>query len=78
MLMLQIDLELGFVFDDAYIKRKDYLCMLSILQRIKEEIWQKTHIRNRQHVINWIKMFTLYLHMKTDRIKPMKFLTQIS
>ena len=33
---------------------------------------------NRQHVINWIKMFTLYLHMKTDRIKFMKFLTQIS
>jgi hypothetical protein len=30
------------VFDGAYIKRKDYLHMLSILQRIKEEIWQKT------------------------------------
>lgn len=29
---------------DAYIKRKDYLGMLSILQRITEEIWQKTHI----------------------------------
>jgi len=23
---------------------------------------------NRQHVTNWIKMFILYLHMKTDRI----------
>jgi transposase-like protein len=26
---------------------------------------------NRQHVTNWIKMFILYLHMKTDRIKLM-------
>jgi hypothetical protein len=41
----------GFVFDDdddddddAYIKRKNYLGMLPILQRITEEIWQKTHI----------------------------------
>jgi putative transposase len=33
---------------------------------------------NRQHIINWIKMFTLYLHMKTDRIKLMKFPTQNS
>ena len=34
----------GFVFDDAYIKRKNYLGMLSILQGVTEEIWQKTHI----------------------------------
>ena len=33
---------------------------------------------NRQHVTNWIKMFILYLHMKTDRIKLMKFLTENS
>ena len=31
---------------------------------------------NRQHVTNWIKMFILYLHMKTDRIKLMKFLME--
>ena len=30
---------------------------------------------NRQHVTNSIKIFILYLHMKTDRIKLMKFLT---
>ena len=29
---------------NAYIKRKNYLGMLSILQGITEEIWQKTHI----------------------------------
>ena len=33
---------------------------------------------NRQHVTNWIKMFVLYLHMKTDRIKLMKFLAENS
>jgi hypothetical protein len=33
---------------------------------------------NRQHVTNWIKMFILYLHMKTDRIKLMKFLAKNS
>jgi hypothetical protein len=33
---------------------------------------------NRQHVTNWIKMFLLYLHMKTDRIKLMKFLMENS
>jgi hypothetical protein len=33
---------------------------------------------NRQHVTNWIKMFILYLHMKTDRIKLMKFLAENS
>jgi transposase-like protein len=33
---------------------------------------------NRQHVTNWIKMFILYLHMKTDRIKLMKFLMENS
>jgi hypothetical protein len=35
----------GFAFYDASIKRKNYLSMLSTLQRIAEEIWQKTHIR---------------------------------
>ena len=105
--------------------------MLSILQRIKEEIWQKTifadgarwykdackwlrlkqqvyatelknimkrliqKIKDRtecfddhflcrsescniQHIINWIKIFALYLPLKTDRIKLMKFVTQNS
>ncbi len=109
--------------------------MLSILQIVTEEIWQKSHIHtdgvldgiymdackwwlrlkhqvyatelknimerfiqkikdrtecfddhfpcrsescNRQHVTNWIKMFILYLHMKTDRIKLMKFLAENS
>ena len=33
---------------------------------------------NRQHVTNWIKMFILYLHMKTDRIKLLKFLMENS
>jgi hypothetical protein len=33
---------------------------------------------NRQHITNWIKMFILYLHMKTDRIKLMKFLKENS
>ncbi len=33
---------------------------------------------NRQHVTNWIKMFILYLHMKTDRIKLMEFLMRNS
>jgi putative transposase len=33
---------------------------------------------NRQHVTNWIKMFILYLHMKTDRIKLMEFLMENS
>ena len=30
------------MFNGTYIKRKNYLRMLSILQRITEEIWQKT------------------------------------
>lgn len=29
------------------------------------------------HVTNLIKMFILYLHMKTDRIKLMEFLREI-
>ena len=31
---------------------------------------------NRQHVTNWIKMFILNLHIKTDRIKLMEFLME--
>jgi putative transposase len=61
----------------------------NIMERFIQKIKDRTecfddHFRcrsescNRQHVINWIKIFTLYLHMKTDRIKLMKFLTQIS
>lgn len=30
---------------------------------------------NRQHVINWIKMFFLYLHMGTNRVQFINFLT---
>jgi putative transposase len=33
---------------------------------------------NKRHVINWIKMFILYLHMKTDRTKLTKFLMENS
>ena len=32
----------------------------------------------RQHVSNWIKMFNLYLHMRTDRVKFMEFLMENS
>jgi transposase-like protein len=38
----------------------------------------KTKTCKRQHVSNWIKMFILYLHMKTDRIKLMEFLMENS
>jgi hypothetical protein len=33
---------------------------------------------NRQYFTNCIKMFILYLHMKMDRIKLMKFLVENS
>lgn len=60
--------------------------MERFIQKIKEdrtECFIDDHICrsescNRQHVTNWIKMFILYLHMRTDRIKLMKFLTENS
>ena len=32
---------------------------------------------DRKHVNNWPKMFILYLHMKTDRIKFIAFLMDL-
>ena len=43
---------------------------LMIIFHVKQKL-------ERQHVSsNWIKMFILYLHMKTDMIKLMEFLMQ--
>lgn len=33
---------------------------------------------NMQHVWNWLRMFLLYLHMETDRIKFTNFLIKYS
>ena len=62
--------------------------MERIIQKIKEdrtEYFIDDHFpcrsescNRQQHVTNWIKMFILYLHMKTDRIKLMRFLTENS
>lgn len=51
--------------------------MKRFIQKIKEDRTEcfddhfpcRSESCNRQHVTNWIKMFILYLHMKTDRIK---------
>jgi hypothetical protein len=49
---------------------KDNRTALMIIFHVKQEL-------ERQHVSsNWIKMFILYLHMKTDMIKLMEFLMQ--
>ena len=38
----------------------------------------RTHKCNRQHVDNWIRLYLLYLHMKTDRVKFIDFVIRNS
>jgi len=51
-------------FDDAYIKRMDYFCMLSILQRIKEQIWRKPIFTDGT---GWYKEACKWLRLKQQR-----------
>ena len=35
----------------------------------------KSHACDRKHICNWLRMYILYLHMKTDRARFMDFVT---
>jgi transposase-like protein len=35
----------------------------------------KSHACDRKHICNWLRMYILYLHMKTDRVRFMDFVT---
>jgi putative transposase len=59
----------------------------NIMERFIQHIKDRTEcfddnfpckIRNcsRQHVNNWIRMYLLYLHMKTDRVRFISFITR--
>jgi hypothetical protein len=59
----------------------------NIMERFIQHIKDRTEclddnfpckIRNcsRQHVNNWIRMYLLYLHMKTDRVRFTSFITR--
>jgi putative transposase len=37
-------------------------------------LWRKKENCDRQHVWNWLRLFVLFLHMKTNRIRFMTFL----
>jgi hypothetical protein len=50
---------------------------MNVLMIIFLGLDQKVAIE-REYVTNLIKMFILYLHMKTDRIKLMEFLMENS
>jgi len=64
--MAQINIIERFIIQQI----KDNRTALMIIFHVKQEL-------ERQHVSsNWIKMFILYLHMKTDMIKLMEFLMQ--
>jgi putative transposase len=81
-------------YNDAckWLRLKHYIHeieMKNLVERFIQQIKDRTEcfddhfpcrIRDcdRQHIMNWLKIFILYLHMETNRIKSKEFLLKIT